>query len=112
MSEEQKSNAGASLVGVWDCIAETPIGKQQQEITLSSVSGSKLTGELKDIGTDTVMPLLDGEVDGDSLRWSVQMTKPFKIMLKVEVKVQGHQLSGHANAGMLGKSPLSGTKRP
>jgi uncharacterized protein YbjT (DUF2867 family) len=106
-----KTDGPVSVEGVWDCIVKTPVGKQQQELTIFSASGGVLTGEAKDVRSGDVLPLLDGKIDGNVLTWSAAMTKPFKMTLKVQVQVQGSEFTGQAKAGMLGSSAFTGVKR-
>jgi hypothetical protein len=59
----------------------------------------------------SVMVLQNGRAEGQTLTWTMQLVKPFKLTLKTEVVVDGNELRGHAAAAMLGKAPISGTRR-
>lgn len=110
-SQSDAKRAATSVDGIWDCIVATPLGKEPHELTVSSAPDGTLSGEMKSIKSGDSMPLLDGKISGNQLAWSMRLTKPFKMTLKVEVQVLGTTLSGHASAGMLGKSAITGVKR-
>jgi hypothetical protein len=66
---------------------------------------------MKNLKNGAVMPLQNGKVDGQTLTWKMQLVKPFKVMLDVKVEVAGGELKGYGGTALLGKAPITGTKR-
>jgi uncharacterized protein YbjT (DUF2867 family) len=108
---------GAGLVpasaidGTWDCTVATPVGKEPHVLVMQVNADGSLSGEMTNTKNGIVMPLQDGRADGDRLSWTLQLQKPIKLKLKVEVTVQGRDLSGQATAGMIGKAAIKGVRR-
>ena len=98
----------ATVDGVWDCEVKTPLGVKKSELTLRT-EGDKLLGE--NVSPEETVPLLDGKVIGDTLKWRMEMQKPFPMKLDVEVKVTGDTMEGTTSAGFFGKSKLMATRR-
>lgn len=94
--------------GDWDVLIRTPMGPQEFLFSVkqdgSSFSGSA-SGELGS------MDFSDGSIDGDEIRWSMRVMKPFPMTLAVRATVEGSQLQGSVDAGMMGTMPLNGTRR-
>lgn len=102
----------ASVIdGVWDCTVKTPVGKDPHELHVYSCADGSLRGEMKNLKNGIVMPLQNGRFNGARLTWSLQLLKPFKVTLKVEVNIDGRALNGQASAGLIGKAAILGTKR-
>lgn len=104
--------AGApnEIDGTWDCSVFTPGGKEPHVLVLRT-AGGRLEGEMTNTRNGIVMPLQDGAFQGPALSWTLQLHKPFKLRLKVNVTVSGGQLTGHAKAGLIGKAAIQGTRR-
>ena len=100
----------STINGTWECFVSTPVGKEPYELRISTGPGGTLHGDMTHLKNGTVMPLLDGRFSGNQLAWSLQLLKPFKATLKVEVSVEGAALSGHARAGLFGKAAIRGKK--
>ncbi|MDO9570133.1 MAG: NmrA family NAD(P)-binding protein [Hydrogenophaga sp.] len=103
--------AAASSDEVWDCVIATPIGKVPYELVVRRAGGGTWTGTMKDLKSGADLPVRDGKINGSTMTWGSELTKPFKMKLKIEVQVQGKELSGQASAGMMGKSAMQGTLR-
>lgn len=96
-----------SIDGTWQTVTNTPMGKQEGTLTLTS-NGGALTGEMKSaMGTE---PIQDGKVDGDSASWTVSMTKPMPMKLEFSAKVEGDKLTGEVKLGAFGKAAFEGTR--
>ncbi len=104
-------SASSPIDGLWDCTIATPMGKEPHELVLRSAPDGTLSGEMKNVKNSISMPLQDGRYNGNVLTWTLQVTTPISITLKVEVQVNGNELTGHAAAGMLGKVPIKGSRR-
>lgn len=93
-----------AIDGQWDITVNTPMGPQKSTLTLKA-EGDVLTGEqANQFGK---FPLKDGKVDGDKIAWSVQITAPFPMTLKIEATIDGDAITGSVQTPM-GSSPLSG----
>ncbi|MDP2095311.1 MAG: NmrA family NAD(P)-binding protein [Hydrogenophaga sp.] len=103
--------AAASSDEVWDCVIATPIGKVPYELVVRRAGGGTWTGTMKDLKSGADLPVRDGKINGSTMTWGSELSKPFKMKLKIEVQVQGKELSGQASAGMMGKSAMQGTLR-
>jgi uncharacterized protein YbjT (DUF2867 family) len=101
----------ASSDEVWDCVIATPIGKVPYELVVRRAGGGTWTGTMKDLKSGADLPVRDGKINGSTMTWGSELSKPFKMKLKIEVQVQGKELSGQASAGMMGKSAMQGTLR-
>lgn len=103
--------ASSDIDGTWDCTVATPVGKEPHVLVMRSAPEGGLTGDMTNTKNGIVMPLQNGRRQGNRLNWTLQLQKPFKINLKVEVTVTGDVLSGHASAGVIGKAAIQGTRR-
>jgi uncharacterized protein YbjT (DUF2867 family) len=118
-SQVPAGDAGASQVassangidGIWDCIVSTPGGKEPHELVMRLTPDGSLCGEMKNVSSGISMPLQNGRASGGKLNWAMQLVKPVKLNLKVEVQVRGHELEGRASAGLLVKVPIRGRLR-
>ncbi|MEK4145978.1 DJ-1/PfpI family protein [Robertmurraya sp. FSL W8-0741] len=98
---------GIEFVGKWDATINTPIGKLAVLFDIKNNDG-KLTGTGKQ-GED-IVPLDDVTIEGNSLKWSMKVSKPMRLTLKFTVSVDGDIISGEAKAGMLPSSKLIGAR--
>ncbi|GIO28163.1 DJ-1/PfpI family protein [Ornithinibacillus bavariensis] len=91
--------------GVWDTTISTPIGKLSVLLHLSAENG-RIVGTARQ-GKELVT--LDNPVlEGNTLKWTMKVTKPMHLTLKFTVTVDGNEMHGVAKAGMLPSSKLSG----
>lgn len=95
--------------GTWNTEINTPMGLQKTEITFA-VSGSKLTGTM--VSERGTVSIENGEVNGNQLKWSTQISQPMVIELEFQVEVNGDELSGTVKLGMFGNAPVRGTRLP
>ena len=100
----------SNIDGIWDCIVVAPVGKEPHELVLQSSPDGTLTGQMTNLTNGVTMPLQEGKVAGGKLTWTMQLVKPFRLKLSVEVEVTGNELKGQGTA-VLGKAPITGTKR-
>jgi len=96
-----------AIDGTYTIVVETPIGKQNNEMTLKS-DGASLTGTVKSpFGTDTIT---DGTVNGDAFTFKIQATTPMgKMDLEGQGTVSGERVSGQIKS-MFGTSPFEGNR--
>lgn len=96
-----------ALEGRYDCITKTPIGTQKGVLSVVP-EGDRFTGTITgDLGS---MPLENGTIAGNTLRWTMTMTSPMKIELDCTATIDGDTLSGKIKAGFFGSMELSGTR--
>jgi hypothetical protein len=98
-----------SADGTWNLVIDTPMGKQNASIVLTS-EGNTLTGTVTD--SFGQVDITDGVVDGNQLSWSQTMTKPFPMTLDFTATIDGDEMTGSVKAGPFGTSPFTGTRAP
>ncbi|MBU8813150.1 hypothetical protein KL953_30175 [Mycolicibacterium goodii] len=98
------------IVGEWDVTIKTPIGSLQviyrfveRDGALDGTASSK---------AETV-PLADVQVheDGRRVVWRQTVSKPMRLKLGFDVRVDGDRLTGHSQAGPLPRSAVTGVRR-
>jgi hypothetical protein len=95
----------ASVDGVWETVAETPMGTQKATLTLKS-DGGKLTGT--SAGAMGTMQLENGQIEGNRATWSMQL---MGITLTADISFDGDKLSGGIEAPGFGTSPIKGQRK-
>lgn len=96
----------ASLDGEYACTVETPMGDQQFLLTVKA-EGDAFQGRASGgIGT---LPI-DGTVQGDTLAWTMAVSKPMPVTLTCNARVEGDRLEGTVKAGIFGAFPITGTR--
>jgi hypothetical protein len=98
----------ANVDGAWDCTIKSPLGDQNAVLTVQS-SGSSFTGNMS--GALGSMDIDNGTVDGDTLKWSMDIKVPMPLTLDCEATVDGDTITGSAGAGAFGSFPLTGTRK-
>jgi hypothetical protein len=98
-----------SVIGTWNVVTETPIGKQTTVVELSE-AGNGLRGVARDQWHPDALELREVRLEGDRLRWAMTMTKPLRLELTFDVAVDGDQMAGRAKAGRLLSSKVTGRK--
>ena len=93
--------------GVWDMVTNTPMGQQKGTLTVQS-DGGKLTGTLS--GAQGSIEIKDGEVDGSSASWKVDITQPMPLTLEFSATVDGDEISGDVKLGAFGNATFKGTR--
>jgi len=92
--------------GKWNVTLKTPVGDKAGVLELKS-DGSMLTGSLSD--ADHFAAITDGRIEGNTLRWSAQLTQPMKMNVKFTATVEADRISGAAKH-WLGKATFTGTR--
>ncbi|TKD51713.1 hypothetical protein [Sphingomonas baiyangensis] len=96
----------ANVDGNWDTVVKSPMGDQKATLNVQS-NGDSFTGNFAGgMGTSDVT----GSVDGDTLKWKMDITVPMPMTLDCEATVDGDTLSGKVTAGAFGSFPLEGTR--
>ncbi|MYR55201.1 hypothetical protein GTY54_02720 [Streptomyces sp. SID625] len=97
-----------SVEGTWNLSISTPIGKIEAVVELRDQDGV-LTGLAHGAGES--VPLDDIALDGERLTWKQAVTKPVRLNLAFDVKVDGDTLQGTSKAGRLPSSKVTGERR-
>src|SRR3954466_16026802 len=85
----------AEVDGKWNCTVESPMGAQEFVLTVVS-AGDTFSGSAEgEIGRKEIE---DGSVDGDTLMWTMQVSKPMPVTLTCKAVVAGDTLSGKVKA--------------
>ena len=93
--------------GNWQVSISTPVGKQEVVFQIRTVSGI-IQGTAHQ--GNEVSHFENTVLDGNRLRWSLAVTKPFKMHIKYEVTVEGDRMQGTAKAGVFPTSQVSGER--
>lgn len=98
-----------TLAGSYDCVTDTPLGRQKGVLTIVPGDGDSFTGQITgDLGS---MSLRDGRIDGNTLTWQMKMTVPMPMDLDCKATIDGDTLTGTVKAGMFGTMALNGTRQ-
>jgi hypothetical protein len=97
----------ATVAGTWQLVIDTPVGKQYAVLELTQANGS-LQGIATDEKHGDEVQLTDLILEGEVLTWAQAIRRPMRLNLTFEVTVTGEQLTGHAKAGRLPSSKVSG----
>lgn len=97
-----------AVAGEWDCVAETPLGEQRFLLTVRP-NGTGFAGSIS--GAIGSAEIADGSIQGERLRWAMDIRMPMPMRLICEADVQGDRIEGGITAGGFGTFPLSGTRK-
>jgi cytochrome P450 len=91
----------------WELTLQTPMGPQlmtaQIARSVGSFAGTISSGEM---GVQDI----SGKISGNTLTWTLSLTKPVSIKLSFEAKVDGDVMTGAVKLGMFGKAALTGKR--
>jgi hypothetical protein len=97
----------ADVDGKWNCTVESPMGTQEFVLTVNS-DGDSFTGSAEgEIGSKQIP---EGSVDGNTLSWTMQISKPMPVTLTCKATVTGDALEGKVKAGIFGSFPITGAR--
>jgi hypothetical protein len=91
--------------GKWNLAIKTPMGEQKGVLTLEE-AGGKLTGQMS--GAMGAVPIENGRVEGDRIKWNAKVTSPMPITLEFDGKLEGANLNGNVKLGAFGTSTFTG----
>lgn len=97
----------AQVDGSWECVTKSPLGDQKSTLTVSS-DGNRFTGS--NVGAMGSVEISDGTVDGNTLRWKMNISVPMPMTLDCEATIDGDTLTGSVGAGAFGSFPMTGTR--
>jgi hypothetical protein len=96
-----------SVGGRYAILVKTPIGDQRGILTINP-DGDGFSGSLS--GSLGSQDIPSGTIDGDTVRWTMQVAKPMSLKLDCTVTIDGDTLSGTVKAGIFGSYPMTGTR--
>ncbi|WP_116092229.1 hypothetical protein [Sphingomonas crusticola] len=97
----------AEVDGKWNCTVESPMGAQEFLLTVVS-AGDSFSGSAEgEIGRKEID---DGLVDGDTLSWTMHVSKPMPVTLSCKATITGDTLDGKVKAGIFGSFPITGAR--
>ncbi len=97
-----------AIDGTYNIEIETPMGKQEAQLTLKT-DGDSLSGSMgSPMGTQEFS---GGKVSGDDVSWEMEINSPMgKMTLEYKLKISGDDVAGEVKAGNFGTSPLKGKR--
>ncbi|MEY2942021.1 MAG: hypothetical protein RLY97_35 [Pseudomonadota bacterium] len=96
-----------SVAGSYNISIKTPMGDQTALFTVN-VDGDSFSGS--SVGAMGSMDVADGQVDGDTLTWKMDMKVPMPMTLDCDAVVDGDAITGNVRAGAFGSMAMSGTR--
>lgn len=97
-----------SVAGTYNTTVKSPMGDQSGTLTVTDNGDGTFSGKMA--GAMGAMDIDSGTVDGNTIKWSMNMTVPMPMKLDCEATIDGDTLTGAVNAGAFGSMPLSGTR--
>lgn len=97
-----------SVAGTYNTTVKSPMGDQSGTLTVNDNGDGTFSGKME--GGMGAMDIDSGTVDGNTIKWSMNMTVPMPMKLDCEAVVDGDTLTGTVNAGAFGAMPVSGTR--
>ena len=97
-----------SVAGTYTTTVKSPMGDQSGTFTVEDNGDGTFSGNMA--GGMGSMDVENGTVDGNTIKWEMNMTVPMPMKLECEATVDGDALTGNVNAGAFGAMPLSGTR--
>ncbi|TAJ16462.1 MAG: ABC transporter ATP-binding protein, partial [Dehalococcoidia bacterium] len=101
--------APVALAGQWNVTMTTARGTREATLAIDSSNGAVHGTWNSPMGGAS--PLIDGKLDGDRLRWSVQTSGPMgEMTMRFEAVVQGDALAGEVALGSMGNGTFTGRR--
>jgi hypothetical protein len=95
----------STIDGTWKIEIATPMGTQRFTLDIQDEAGSLQGTATNNVGA---FPLKDGQIDGDALSFSVDVTAPFPLTLLFTLTVDGDSIAGESKAGPFPPSAVTG----
>jgi cytochrome P450 len=91
----------------WELTLSTPMGPQVMTANLFRAA-DKFSGTVA--SAEMGMQEISGNIAGNTLTWTLSLTKPVSIKLSFEASVEGDAMKGSVKLGMFGKAGLTGRR--
>ncbi len=96
-----------SFDGIWNVTVESPMGEQPVKLEIST-EGGVIKGTAS-LGRDT-SPFLDPVLEGDRLRWKVEISKPMSMTIAFDLTRDGDTVKGTAKPGFFPAGAVKGER--
>jgi hypothetical protein len=96
------------ITGDWDVTIKTPIGTLQVVYTFDE-HGGVLSGTAT--GKHETVTLSDIVATDGRVTWRQTISRPMRLHLTFDVRLDGDHLTGHSRAGRLPRSAVHGARR-
>ena len=96
----------AAIDGTWDATVKSPLGDQKMTLTVKTDGGTFTGTNSGAMGSTDI----SGTVDGDTIKWTVNITVPMPMSLDCTATADGDTLTGSVGAGAFGSFPLTGSR--
>jgi hypothetical protein len=96
----------AGIDGTWDTVVKSPLGDQKAMLTVHTEDSSFTGTYVGAMGSVEI----SGSVDGDTIKWSMNITVPMPMTLDCTATAAGESITGTVGAGAFGAFPMSGTR--
>ena len=93
--------------GTYNTTVKSPMGDQTGKLTVNDNGDGTFSGKME--GGMGSMDIESGSIDGNTIKWAMNMTVPMPMKLDCEAVIDGDTLTGTVNAGPFGAMPGSGT---
>jgi hypothetical protein len=93
--------------GTYDTVVKSPMGDQKATLTVKA-DGATWTGTQS--GAAGTAEITDGTVEGNTIKWSMNISVPMPMTLTNEATIDGDTITGTVTAGAFGSFPLTGTR--
>jgi hypothetical protein len=98
-----------SLDGTWHITVSSPMGDNYATAELVT-EGPTVTG--KYMGMGTTEDILDGSIDGNRVRWTVNRKEPLEMTSRFDLALDGPDaMAGEVEVGTFGSFKISGVRR-
>ncbi|WP_428332271.1 hypothetical protein [Novosphingobium sp.] len=95
-----------TATGRWKITLSTPMGPQEMTATFDADSAA-MTGTIESsLGSEAI----SGTASGDTLAWTMKVTKPMPLDLSFDVNVEGDAMTGTCKLGMFGNAGVVGVR--
>ena len=100
----------SDVAGTYDFTVSTPMGEQSGTMTvIPNEAGTHFDGALA--GSLGAMDIKNGTISGNTLNWQMKMSMPMPMTLGCEAIVDGDNVQGTIDAGMMGKMAMTATRQ-
>ena len=99
----------ANIDGQWESVAQSPLGEQRSNLTLTSQGDGSFIGTSS--GARGNSDVFDGVINGDQVSFKMKVTSPFPLTLTATGTLAGDTIEGHLDTGAFGKFPMTITRK-
>lgn len=99
----------AAIDGQWDMVSQTPMGEQTSVLTLTGKPDGSFVGV--NSGTLGSLDVTDGQVEGETVRFRMELKIPFPMTLNATATLAEDSLDGSISAGAFGDMPFTARRK-